>query len=411
MEPYDIDPEVASGYGAAIPRNFSGPSVVLTAAGWRRWLTGHPWVFRDDLYSIEAASGDCAAVFDPRGREVGRGFISGKSKIALRVVTRHGGPWDDRAYFEEKLSRAVARRVRRGPDEAERIVCAEADELPGLIIDRYADIFSIQHAIPYWERRRDLVMDVLRSRYSPRAIVSRDEFSARGLEDLPRRCEFEYGEPVPAISIREGDVVFQVDPLHGQKTGFFLDQRDNREKLGRIARGRVLDVFCGDGSFGMHLAKGGAEKVIGIESSEGAIVRAKQNAERNGVSDRCEWVRGMAFDELRERARINDLYDIIILDPPAFAKNRQEIPSAFRGYTEINSRAMRIVAPGGYLATFSCSYHMTEELFNRMLYEAAADCHRRVELVERLRQAFDHPILMTHPESCYLKGALLRIDS
>lgn len=411
MEPYESEPNIVAGYGAAIPRTHSGPHVVLTAAGWRRWLTGHPWVFRDDLYSIEAASGDCATVFDPRGREVGRGFISGKSKIALRVVTRHSGPWDDRSYFEEKLSRALARRIRRSPDEAERVVCAEADDLPGLIIDRYADVFCVQHAIPYWERRRELIIEVLKSRFSPRAIVSRDEFSARGLEDLPRRCEFIYGEPVQTVVIREGDVIFNVDPLHGQKTGFFLDQRDNREKLGKIARGRVLDVFCGDGSFGMHLAKGGAEKVIGIESSEGALQRAGLNAERNGVGAKCEWVRGMAFDELRDRARENSLYDIIILDPPAFAKNRQEIPSAFRGYTEINSRAMRIVANGGYLATFSCSYHMTEELFTRMLYEAAADCHRRVELVERLRQAADHPILMTHPESSYLKGALLRIDS
>ncbi|MBI3820729.1 MAG: class I SAM-dependent rRNA methyltransferase [Planctomycetes bacterium] len=411
MEHYEHDPIVESRFGESFPHTISGPHVILTAAGWRRWLSGHPWVFRDDLYSIEAASGDCAAVFDPRGREVGRAIISGKSKIALRAVTRHPGPWDDRAYFEEKLSRAIARRVRRAPDEAERVVCAEADELPGLIIDRYADVFCVQHAIPYWERRRQLIIDVLRARYSPRAIVARDDFSARGLEDLTRVSEFEYGETVSSVSIREGDVLFNVDPLHGQKTGFFLDQRDNRERIRNFARGRVLDVFCGDGSFGLHLAKAGAEKVIGIESSEAAIVRAKANAERNGVADRCEFGRGMAFDELRERARRAELYDLIILDPPAFAKNRQEVPSAFRGYAEINSRAMRIVAPGGYLATFSCSYHMTDELFMRMLYEASSDCHRRVELVERMRQSADHPILMTHPESSYLKGALLRIDS
>ncbi|MFN0207804.1 MAG: class I SAM-dependent rRNA methyltransferase, partial [Planctomycetota bacterium] len=307
--------------------------------------------------------------------------------------------------------RAAARRVRRAADEAERLVCSEADDLPGLIVDRYADIICVQHAVPFWDQRKELVIDVLKEMYHPSAIVARDEFSARGLEDLPRQAGFIYGDPVDSVSIREGNIIFTLDPLHGQKTGFFLDQRESREKLGRLARGRVLDVFSGDGSFALHLAKGGADRVVGVESSEAAIARATANAERNNVSDKCEWVRGMAFDELRERARKSELYDIVILDPPAFAKNRQEVPSAFRGYAEINSRAMRLVAPGGYLATFSCSYHMTEDLFTRMLYEAAVDCHRRVELVERLRQAMDHPILLTHPESSYLKGALLRIDS
>lgn len=412
MGAYDPYASSAPGSPGVIPSGSPGaPRVILTSTGWRRWLSGHPWVFRDDLYAIEANSGDCAQVIDPRGRDVGRGFVSGKSKIALRIVSRHGGPFEDRAFLEDRLTRALARRTRRGSDEAERIVCSEADDLPGLIIDRYADVFCIQHAIPYWERHSGLVVDVLRERFSPRAIVSRDEFSARGLEDLPRRAEFLYGEPVPMVEIREGNVYFAVDPLHGQKTGFFLDQRENREKLAGYSKGRILDVFSGDGSFAMHMAKAGAAKVISIESSEAAVGRARANAERNGLADRCEWVRGMAFDELRDRARDNEIYDVVILDPPAFAKNRQEVPSAFRGYAEINSRAMRIVAPGGYLATFSCSYHMTEELFQRMLYEAAADCHRRVELVERLRQSMDHPILLTHPESSYLKGALLRIDS
>jgi 23S rRNA (cytosine1962-C5)-methyltransferase len=413
MEPYER--EVESEPVPEMPHPSSHPvaqpRVFLTASGWRRWLTGHPWVFRDDLQVIEAEGGDCAIVLDPRGREVGRGLVSGRSKIALRVVTRQPGGWDDRLFLEDRLRRAAARRVHRAPDEAERVVCAEADDLPGLIIDRYADVFCVQHAVPYWERRKDLVIDVLRQHYRPRSIIARDEFSARGLEDLPRHAMVIDGEPVEFVTIREGNIQFTIDPLHGQKTGFFLDQRDNREKLARLARGRVLDVFSGDGSFAMHLAKGGAQSVVGVESSESAIGRARANAERNGVADRCDWVRAMAFDDLRERSRKLELFDIVILDPPAFAKNRQEVPSAYRGYAEINSRAMRLVAPGGLLATFSCSYHMTEELFHRMLYDAAVDCHRRVELVERLRQSMDHPILLTHPESLYLKGALLRIDS
>jgi 23S rRNA (cytosine1962-C5)-methyltransferase len=220
-----------------------------------------------------------------------------------------------------------------------------------------------------------------------------------------------FGENVGTVEIREGNVGFAVNPVAGQKTGFFLDQRDNRLKVAAHARGSVLDMFCADGAFALHCAKAGAEKVLGIDSSAPALERAAANAERNQLSEKVAWVRGMAFDELRARSEAGERYDLVILDPPAFAKNRMELTNAFRGYVEINSRAMRLVAPGGILATFSCSYHMIEELFTKMLQEAASDCHRRVELLERLRQSMDHPIVLTHPESSYLKGALLRIDS
>lgn len=395
--------------GRAVAPPPEGPHVILSKFGWKRWLSMHPWIFRDDLEVIEAESGDCAAVLDGFGREVGRGLVSGRSKIAIRIATRIAGPLDERAFLEAGLAGAAARRPPRGADEAERVVAAEADDLPGLVVDRYADVLCVQHAIPFWERRRDLVVEALRARLRPRAILSRDDFAARSLEGLPERKEVAFGEAPGPIAIREGNVVFSVDPLGGQKTGFFLDQRDNRLRIGALAKGSVLDVFCADGGFALHCAKAGAARVTGLDSSAPALERARANAERNGVADRCEWVRGMAFDELRDRAKRGERHDLVILDPPAFAKNRTEVPNAYRGYAEINSRAMRLVESGGYLATFSCSYHMTDELFARMLHDAAAASHRRVELVERLRQGVDHPILLTHPESSYLKGALLRV--
>lgn len=386
------------------------PHVILTPRGWKRWLSAHPWIFRDDLAEIHAESGDCALVIDSRGREVGRGFVSGASKIALRAVMRRPAPFDEVAFLEERLDRAAARRPRRDGQEAERLVAAEADDLPGLIVDRYADVISIQHAVPFWDRRRELVTAALRKRYSPKCIIARDDFSARDLEALPRKTEVLYGEPPGPVEIREGDVRFLVDPQHGQKTGFFLDQRESRERVAKFARGRVLDMFTGDGSFAMHCARAAAEKVIAVDSSEAALRRASANAERNSVSAKVTVQRGMAFDVLRDFHKNGEQFDLVILDPPAFAKNRGELEAAFRGYTEINSRAMRLVSGGGYLASFSCSYHMTEELFGKMIYEAAVDSGRRVQLLERLRQSLDHPIVVTHPESLYLKGVLLRIE-
>lgn len=392
------------------PSAASGPSVVLSKLGWKRWLSAHPWIFRDDLEAAEAESGDDVAILDFRGRELGRGFYSGASKIALRVATRVPGALDERRYLTERLVRAAARRPARGADEAERCVAAEADDLPGLVVDRFADVLCVQHAIPYWERRRALVVDVLRQVYSPSAIVARDDFAARALEGLPKRSEAAFGEVPASIEIREGGVQFSVDPRGGQKTGFFLDQRENRERVARLARGSVLDVFCADGGFAIHCAKAGASRVVGVDTSAPALGRARVNADRNGCAGTIEWKQAAAFDELRERAARGERHELVVLDPPAFAKNRADVTHAFRGYVEINSRALRIVAPGGHLATFSCSYALTDDLFAKVLHEAAIDSRRRVELVERLRQSADHPILLTHPESSYLKGAILRVE-
>jgi 23S rRNA (cytosine1962-C5)-methyltransferase len=388
----------------------AGPFVVLTKLGWKRWLSAHPWIFRDDLETIDAASGDAVSVVDFRGRELGRGLYSGASKIALRVLTREPGAFDERQMLTSRLELAKARRPRRGPDEAERLVAAEADDLPGLIADRFADVIVVQHAIPYWENRRDLVLTALRQAYSPRAVVARDDFSARALEGLTKRSEVSFGSVGGPVEIREGSVKFHVDPVAGQKTGFFLDQRENRERVAKLARGSVLDMFCADGSFALHCALAGAERVTAVDSSGPALERARANAERNGCAAKVEFVKSMAFDDLRERAARGEKYDLVILDPPAFAKNRADVTNAFRGYAEINSRAMRLVKSGGFLATFSCSYNLTDDLFAKVLHEAAIDARRRVELLERLRQSLDHPILLTHPESSYLKGAVLRIE-
>ncbi|HKE02274.1 MAG TPA: class I SAM-dependent methyltransferase, partial [Planctomycetota bacterium] len=241
------------------PRADVGPTgrtqskVSLTPRGWKRLLGGHPWVFRDDLASVDADSGDLVAIHDPGGKERCRGFYSAASKIALRVVTRRPGAVDERALLVERLDRAAARRPRRGGDEAERLVASEADELPGLIVDRYADVLCVQHAIPFWERRRDLVLETLRARHSPRAVIARDDFSARTLEGLPRRTERLFGDEPGAVEIREGEVRFGIDPVAGQKTGFFLDQRENRRTIRRHAAGAaVLNVFSYTGGFSLH---------------------------------------------------------------------------------------------------------------------------------------------------------------
>jgi 23S rRNA (cytosine1962-C5)-methyltransferase len=402
--------------GAMPARTRAQPTVALSPRGWKRVLSGHPWVFRDDLASVDAESGDFVAILDPYGKERCRGFYSGASKIAIRIVTRRPGAVDERALLVERLDRAAARRPKRGRDEAERLVSAEADDLPGLVVDRYADVVCIQHAIPFWERRRELVAETLRARHSPRAIVARDDFAARTLEGLPRRTEVEVGNEPGELEIREGEVRFAVDPVRGQKTGFFLDQRENRERVARVVReraqrGKVLDAFTFEGSFALHAARAGAARIVGIDESAPALARAKANAERNGVAERCEWVRANAFDELRARAQGEERYDVVVVDPPAFAKNRADVEKAIRGYVEINLRALLCVAEGGYLATFSCSYNLTDELFAAVLREAAGASGRRVELVERLAQSHDHPIVLTHPESMYLKGALLRLDA
>jgi 23S rRNA (cytosine1962-C5)-methyltransferase len=396
---------------AAATEPRTGPRVILSKTGWKRWLSGHPWIFRDDLEAIDAEGGDCAAIVDFRGRELGRGFVSAKSKIAIRVATREPGAVDDRAFLLSRLERAAARRPKRGPGEAERVVASEADGIPGLIVDRYADVLCVQHAIPYWENRRDLLVSVMQQFLAPRAIVARDDFSARNLEGLPQRIEVLAGEDPGPVAIQEGNVVFTIDPKGGQKTGFFLDQRVNRERVASLGAKQILDMFCGDGSFTLHCAKAGATRVVAVDSSASALERARANAERNKCEEPIEFMRGMAFDELRDRVERGEKYDLVILDPPAFAKNRMEVTNAFRGYVEINSRAMRLVAPGGHLATFSCSYHLTDDLFAKVLYDASVDSRRRVELVDRLRQSPDHPIVLTHPETSYLKGALLRIDT
>lgn len=412
-----MDPSVSaeqSAPAAQAPRadpSARWPSVALTPRGWKRFAMRHPWIFRDDLVDIRAESGDLATVLDGTGRELGRGFVSGVSKIALRIVSWKPGAIDEEKLLAERLAKAAERRPRRDRDEGERLVAAEADDLPGLVVDRYADVICVQHAIPYWDRRRAMVARALVAAHSPRAIVARDEFTARALEGLERRVDVLHGDDPGPVEIREGSARFVIDPKHGQKTGFFLDQRESRERIEHFVRGTVLDVFTGDGGFGIHAALAGASRVVAVDSAEPALARARANAERNGVADRCEWVRGMAFDQLRDRAKAGERFDLVVLDPPAFAKNRGEVESALRGYVEINSRAMRLVAPGGYLATFSCSYHLTEELFHGVLHQAAIDCGRRVELVERRLQSHDHPVVVTHPESMYLKGAILRIES
>jgi 23S rRNA (cytosine1962-C5)-methyltransferase len=379
-----------------------------------RLLAGHPWIYRNEIARVEGDGepGAIARIVDDRGRFLGQAMVNLKSQIAGRLLTRLEEPIGE-AFFARRISEAVDRCGRSvGGPGACRLIFGEADHLPGLIVDRYSDLLVVQILTAGMERVREAILSALRDVARPRAIYERNDASPRKLEGLELRKGFAWGERETGLWIQEGDLSFFVDVAEGQKTGFFLDQRENHQVVKGLATGRdVLDCFCYSGGFTVSAAAGEATSVIGIDLSAEAIDWAERSAEQNGVASRCTFMIGNAFDALRAFDREDRRFGLVILDPPAFTKGKQALAGALRGYKEINLRAMKLLAPEGVLVTCSCSYHVDPPTFLEMLRAAAADAHREFHVREIRTQAADHPILLAARETQYLKCAILEVLS
>ncbi|HSC70759.1 MAG TPA: class I SAM-dependent rRNA methyltransferase [Candidatus Methylomirabilis sp.] len=375
-----------------------------------RVQAGHPWIYKSEIARVdnEGEPGAIAHVRDSRGRFLGQAMVNLKSQIAGRLISRSEEKIEG-AFFERRIRDAVSRgdRSLRGPSAC-RLIYGEADHLPGLIVDRYADLLVAQILTAGMDRVWGVLLETLREVVRPRAIFERNDASPRKLEGLDLRKGFAWGGGETGLWIQEGELRFFVEVAEGQKTGFFLDQRENREVVKGLAAGReVLDCFCYSGGFALNAAVGGAASVVGIDISSDAITWAEQSAEQNGVSSRCTFTIGNAFDALRGFDREGRRFGMLILDPPAFTKGKAALSGALRGYKEINLRAMKLLDPGGVLVTSSCSYHVDAPAFLEMLRAAAADAHREFRLLEFRTQARDHPILLAAKETQYLKCAIL----
>lgn len=384
------------------------PVATLTRQGATRWSGGHPWIYAGDAaVPDDVESGDVVRVVDGRGRLLGQALYSRASKIQLRRLCGDDRPVDD-AFFRDRILAADALRRQLLPGEhSYRVVHGDGDGLPGLIVDRYGDYLVAQFLVPGMERRRALVIAVLAEHFRCRGIVSRSDASVRALEGLPAEKGVVFGEVPDPIAWREGRVEFAVSLLHGQKTGAFLDQRENHLLAGRYARGDALDCFSYVGGFALQMAHR-ATRVTAVESSAAAAAQLRDNAARNGFGH-VDVVEENAFDFLHAARDRGLAFDTIVLDPPAFAKNKAAVPGAVRGYKEINLRALRLLRPGGTLITASCSHHVDEARFEEILRSAAADARRDVQVLERRGAGRDHPVLLGLRETRYLKCFVLRV--
>jgi 23S rRNA (cytosine1962-C5)-methyltransferase len=380
-------------------------AVRVTPRGAERWVRGHPWIYRSDALDGPAGAG-LVAVKDARGRFIGQALYSPKSEIRLRLLER-----TDRAvdadWWREQLTASAGRRQHIDAT-AYRLVHGEGDAIPSLVVDRYDRWLVVQILSAGLETMRDMIVEALVQGLAPEGILIRNDAPVRRREGLPLETLLAYGSVPREIEVREGSVRYLAAPWEGQKTGAFLDQRCNRVLAGRLMPdgGHALDAFSYHGSFAIHLAQR-AHTVVALDSSREALPRGAQNAALNHLSN-IEWREADAFEELRRLERARQRFDMIVLDPPAFAKSRSSVPAALRGYREINLRAMRLLAAGGILLTASCSFHVQLPQFLGMLSEAAGDSGRRMVLDRVLGQAEDHPEVLTVPETGYLKGAVLR---
>lgn len=383
-------------------------TVAISRRGVDRLSAGHPWIYRSDLVREDASlpGGAVVRVVDQRGWFKGRAFYSAKSQIALRMLTHEERPCD-RDFFLERFRSALALRERAflGSD-AYRVVHGEADGLPGTVVDRYGDTLVVQLLSQGADVRRELFSSILQELFHPKAIIERSDAKVRLLEGLDQRKGVLFGTAPERVEYREGEVRVLVDPVGGQKTGSFLDQRENHLAAGRYASGQGLDCFSYTGGFALHLARS-CERVTAVEISESAAQQIKENAALNGA-DNIEVQVANAFDFLKAKTESPERFDIIVLDPPAFAKNKTAIEAAERGYKEINLRALQLLRPGGFLVTASCSFHIPDEHFEDILRSAAVDARRQVQIVEKRGAGRDHPVLLGVRETRYLKCYVLR---
>jgi len=378
----------------------------INAKGARRWAGGHVWVYRTDVIERPLVDAGAVLVHDHRGKPLGWALWSPKSEISLRLLDADPDAVIDQAWWDARLAASIARRVPlEDHTNALRLVHGEADGCPSLVCDRYDQWLVVQFMSAGLEAFRAEILASLGSLVDPAGILARNDVPLRSKEGLPRETVVLQGDVPREIEVHEYGVKFLAAPWTGQKTGAFLDQRENRHFVGTVARGRALDCFSYHGSFALHLARK-ATHVTALDASAPALVRAAENAARNSLSN-ISFVEANAFDYLRERERDGTEFDTIVLDPPAFAKTRSALPGAIRGYKDINLRAMRLLAPGGLLYTASCSFHLSKPMFEEMLREAAADSGRRIAIRALTGQPLDHPEVLTIPETGYIKGALL----
>ena len=384
---------------------------ILKPGREKRVYSMHPWVFRSDIERIdgEYLPGDVVDIQSSKGRFLARGYYNPNSQIALRIMTYQDEPVNREMIFE-RVHDAIEYRRSFADLKSCRLVFAESDRLPALIVDAFGDILVLQCLALGMERFKQDVVDALVEEIHPLGIWERNDVPVRRLEGLELNTGLLYGEVPDRVVLTENGIRFYVDVKNGQKTGFFLDQKENRAAIAPFVRGkRVLDCFTHTGSFALHAGYYGAEEVTGVDISEYACAFAEENAKLNGLEKHVHFITANAFDLLSEQSRSGSKYDVIILDPPAFTKTRSALESALRGYKEINLRAMKMIVPGGYLVTCSCSQHVHPDVFRKMILNAAKDAKVLLRQVEFRTQGRDHPILPYAQETEYLKCGIYQV--
>ena len=380
-------------------------SVTISARGEDRLKSGHPWIYRSDITEARGEAGDIVAVRNRRGQVLGSALYSDRSQIAIRMLT-YGEALADAALIRRRLEAAIRfRSTLQIEATAFRVVHGEGDLLPSLIVDRYGEYLIVQTLSQGMEKLTPAIVEALNDIVAPRGILARNDPRARLLEGLEQKVEVLSGDVPSTVTVHELGIEYDVDVWKGQKTGLFLDQRENRAAAALYAHGRVLDCFSYNGGFALKLAPK-ATSTTAFDISEDAVARILANAARNDVS--VDARAGNVFDELRGLERLKERFDTIVLDPPAFAKSKAAIPKALSGYKEINLRALKLLSPDGILVTCSCSYHVNEAAFAEIVYEAAVDAQAHVTVVEKRMQGRDHPVLLGVPETYYLKCFILR---
>lgn len=391
------------------------PRLRLKKGKEKRLLSGHPWVYRTEVDAVRgpAEPGDVVAVETHRGKFLGLGYYNPHSAIAVRMLSQDPKERIDALFFARRVEEALLFRLRLFKEEetnAFRVVFGEADFLPGLIVDKFGPYLVVQVLTLGMEKRKREVLEALVSILRPLGVYERSDVEVRKKEGLELRSGYLWGSFDPRIIIRENGLSFVVDVAEGQKTGHFLDQRENRLALRRyVQEARVLDCFSYSGGFGIHALVFGAREVVAVDISERALALARDNARLNGVGGAITFLAADVFETLREFAKQKERFDLVILDPPAFVKERETLAGALRGYKDINLFAMKLLNPSGILITSSCSHHLSEEKFLATIEEAASDAGRRLQVLERRGQAQDHPVLLGYPESRYLKCFILRV--
>ncbi len=377
----------------------------------QRVLSGHPWVFRSDIETVEGehADGGVVRVLSSRHKFLGMAIYNSRSQISLRMLSRRDESING-AFIRSRVKRAIDYRRRFADLSSCRLIFAESDGLPAVIADSFGDVIVLQVLCLGMERFKQDIVDALVEELHPRGIYERNDVPVRELEGLEQQTGLLYGEVPDRIEMQENGVRFLVDVKEGQKTGFFLDQKENRAAIAPFVKDmRVLDCFTHTGSFALHAGHYGAKEVIGVDISQYACDCATENAKLNGLEERVRFECANAFDYLRTVQENHELFDVVILDPPAFTKTRSAVEGALRGYKEINLRGMKLVRDGGYLVTCSCSQHVTPPLFHQMLLDAQKDARVQLRQVEWRTQGKDHPILFSSPETEYLKCAIFQV--